>query len=117
MNLQDRFLKKIIPEPNSGCWLWDGASSGGYGRIGIGSRSDGTRKSVLATKVSFELHKGTLPNGLQVLHICDTPSCVNPDHLYAGTRSQNMQDAWDRGRQPPINVNLKSRDANGRFCL
>ena len=100
-SLEERFWDKVIPEPNSGCWLWLGALSGGYGRIGIGSRTDGTRKSELATRVAWELFKGPVAPHLGALHKCDNKSCVNPDHLYIGTHSQNMQDAYDRGQKKP----------------
>jgi hypothetical protein len=100
--IAERFWALSIPEPNSGCWLWMGSvNSCGYGHFGLGSRTDKTRRIVTASRFAFELTYGPVPDGLQVLHHCDVPCCVNPEHLYAGTRSQNMQDAYDRGRQPP----------------
>ena len=102
-SLEERFWDKVIPEPNSGCWLWTGALSGGYGRIGVGSRTDGTRKSDLATRVSWRLFRGEVPSHLDALHKCDNKCCVNPDHLYIGTHSQNMRDAYQRGQKKPAN--------------
>lgn len=89
----ERFIDKFIPEPNSGCWLWTAYTlPKGYGRIKV----DG--KAVLAHRVSHELHVGPIPEGLHVLHRCDTPSCVNPDHLFLGTPQDNMTDKMQKGR-------------------
>lgn len=82
--LPDRFWNKVMPEPNSGCWLWDGCTTVGYGRIYM----DG--KLALAHRVSYEAHKGPIPDGLQVDHLCRVKSCVNPDHLEAVTAKENM---------------------------
>lgn len=71
------------------CWIWLGTTRRGYGRCGV---------NIQAHRYSYELHKGTIPDGLKVLHTCDTPSCVNPDHLYVGTNKDNSQDAVRRGR-------------------
>lgn len=97
----ERFEEKYIPEPMTGCWLWLGAVSGGYGSILVGSRRDGSRRHLRATRVSLELAGRPVPHGLHALHHCDNTYCVNPDHLYAGTPSQNMKDAWDRHRKVP----------------
>lgn len=99
---EQRFWEKVFPEPNSGCWLWGGALSGGYGRIGIGSRSDGSRVSLLATRFMLERICGQPGGDKHVLHKCDTKACVNPDHLYWGTHSQNMLDAYARGQKKPV---------------
>src|SRR5574340_590014 len=78
-SLLERFFDKVSPEALTGCWLWTGAVKElGYGVIGLGTREQGTSK---AHRVSWELHNGPIPSGLNVLHSCDTPSCVNPDHL------------------------------------
>lgn len=93
--LRERFYAKVSPEPNSGCWLWTGATKElGYGVIGLGRREDGTAK---AHRVSYELHKGPT-GGLCVLHECDNPACVNPDHLRLGTLKDNARDCVSRGR-------------------
>lgn len=96
---EERFWEKVFPEPMSGCWLWDGhVNSRGYGLLPIGSRSDGSRSKVLAHRFSYVLHKGGIPDGLGVLHRCDNPYCVNPDHLFVGNQIVNMQDCKAKGR-------------------
>ena len=90
--IADRFKMRVEKQSN-GCWLWTGnMSKGGYGVIVI----DG--KPVRAHRLSYTLHRGEIPEGLFICHHCDNPSCVNPDHLYAGTHQQNMDDRTRRGR-------------------
>ena len=86
---------RCIPEPNSGCWLWlMGTLRGGYGQF----YDREYRKYRIAHRVSYEVHKGPIPNGLDILHSCDTPSCINPDHLRVGTHQENMNDSKRKGR-------------------
>jgi hypothetical protein len=92
-----------MPEPNTGCWLWTGASSAkGYGLMVVGSRSDGSRRTVHVHRAVFEERHGRLPKSVQVCHKCDTPPCGNIDHLFAGTNEENAADreAKGRGKQP-----------------
>lgn len=66
--------------------------------------SIGPRRSGMvfaAHRISWEIHRGNIPKGMYVLHKCDVPGCVNPDHLYLGTQSENMRDAYHRGRKVP----------------
>jgi hypothetical protein len=88
-----RFMRFVSKEPTSGCWLWTGSvSPKGYG--GFGGGTYGKR----AHRVSWRLFRGTIPDGFDVCHKCDTPPCVNPDHLFVGTRSDNMYDCSRKGR-------------------
>lgn len=100
-SLWDRFHDKFVPDPNSGCWLWTGAAKElGYGVIGLGHREDGTAK---AHRVAYQLYKGDIPQGMNVLHSCDLPCCVNPAHLRLGTLSDNSRDCVSRGRHKTPN--------------
>lgn len=98
----EAFAERVAPEPNSGCHLWTGASDkNGYGMImvpGTGGASGHVMKHVRAHRVAWERSRGPIPEGLGVLHHCDTPACVNPAHLYLGTQRSNMRDASVRGR-------------------
>lgn len=82
----------------SGCWEWIGSKRCGYGRMIIGSRKDGTRRSASAHRVSYELTYGEIPDGMEVCHKCDNPCCVNPNHLFLGTRQDNIDDRERKGR-------------------
>jgi hypothetical protein len=84
MGLRERFEDKYIPEPNSGCWLWTAAQLNGYGVIKVGGRFRG------AHRVGYELHKGPVPAGLVLDHLCRVPFCVNPDHLEPVTIGENI---------------------------
>ena len=95
MDAEFPYWHMVSPEPNSGCWLWDGPVNWcGYGRVTIAPR-----KRVRAHRLSYEWHKGPIPAGMILLHKCDIPSCVNPDHLRPGTQAENMKDMWQKGRQ------------------
>lgn len=99
--LQERFEKYVMPEPNSGCWLWMGKvdSVTGYGYI----HADG--KSSFAHRISYRLHKGKIKKGMQVCHTCDVRCCVNPHHLWLGTASQNAIDMIVKGRATRAKIN------------
>lgn len=80
----------------SGCWIWQGSTfTDGYGKC---PRYGKTRR---AHRVFYEELVGPIPDGLQVLHKCDTPLCVNPEHLWAGTCLENHQDMDRKGRRAP----------------
>lgn len=86
-----------IPEPNSGCWLWNkDAYSTGYGRFY--DRELKGRQQLLAHRVSYEANIGPLSRRDCICHKCDNPICVNPDHLFKGTHADNMRDCSAKGR-------------------
>lgn len=83
--LADKFWPRV--RKTDGCWLWAGARiAKGYGTFGHHNRT------LYAHRVSWEVHHGPIPAGLWVLHHCDTPACVRPDHLFLGTAQDNSDD-------------------------
>lgn len=81
-----RFWSRV--KKTATCWLWTGRrDKDGYGTSGIGR----------ANRVAWEYTHGPVPEGLSILHSCDNPPCVRPDHLYAGTPAKNMEDRAQRG--------------------
>jgi hypothetical protein len=75
------------------CWEWTNCVQGnGYGRINV------SRKSTYVHRLAYTLAKGAIPDGKDICHRCDNRRCCNPDHLFAGSRLDNMQDAKQKGR-------------------
>lgn len=95
-NPDERFIRYTMPEPNTGCWLWCGSLTGAFNYGVFYSQKKGR---MLAHRYSYELHKGSIPDGLCIMHMCDNPICVNPDHLKPGTRSENSIDKVNKNRQ------------------
>jgi len=96
--MEERFWSKV--NKTEGCWLWTASvNMNGYGKFGIGGKRGGWKS---AHRVSYELVKGDIPNGLLLRHTCDNPPCVNPDHLIPGTCKENTQDMMVRGRNKYI---------------
>lgn len=77
---------------DSGCWEWTGGKVKGYGRLGF----EGSE--LRAHRLSWAIHKGRVPTGVSVLHVCDNPPCVNPEHLFLGTQTDNVADREAKGR-------------------
>lgn len=93
MSEVERFESKFEPVTESGCWIWVGACTGnGYGSFWM---SPGYQA---AHRVSFEMYNRALEGKEMVLHKCDTPLCVNPDHLFVGTHADNMADRQAKKR-------------------
>jgi hypothetical protein len=90
--IEGRFDAKV--NRTETCWLWTAQRVGtmGYGRIWLNGRG------VAAHRYSYERFVGPIPAGMQVLHKCDNPVCVRPDHLFLGTQLENMQDKIRKGR-------------------
>lgn len=95
---EERIKRLSAPDPVSGCWRWSGTTRGGYGRLMIGSRINQTRKSVSAHRLSYETFVGAVPAGMEVCHKCDNRRCVNPQHLFVGSRQANIDDRENKGR-------------------
>jgi len=91
--LAERFWSKV-EKTGDGCWLWTAyKTSEGYGAFRVGGVIE------KAHRVAFVLGGGVLATGQVVMHICDRPSCCNPDHLRAGTIQENNLDRDQKGRQ------------------
>jgi hypothetical protein len=100
-------IRESVKILDSGCWIWQRDKDGrGYGRIMVG----GIRHK--AHRLSFESFKGPIAHGMHICHTCDIPSCVNPDHLFAGTAKDNVQDCKQKGR-----LNRAKGERNGRAKL
>jgi DNA-binding XRE family transcriptional regulator len=95
VDTKDRFFSKV--DMSSGCWIWQGAiNEGGYGIFWDNN------KPIRAHRWSFKFFNGELNDDICVLHNCpegDNPLCVNPHHLFLGTRADNIQDMVSKGRQ------------------
>lgn len=87
------FFAKVRHDPATGCHLWTAyIGSWGYGRFAVG------RRPQKAHRLAYEIAHGQIPAGLCVRHTCDTPACVNPEHLVLGTMADNVADRVERGR-------------------
>jgi hypothetical protein len=93
--LKERLLQATTIDEN-GCWICciGLGVNDPYGRV----RINGTRISVANHRASWMVYKGSIPKGLCVLHTCDTPSCINPNHLFLGSRADNAADMVAKGR-------------------
>lgn len=105
ITIEDKLRSYSKVDETTGCWIWKkGKNNKGYGTVAIG----GDQKAY-AHRVSYEIFKGKLPDGLEACHKCDTPACINPDHLFPGTHKDNMEDSAKKGRakQPPIKFGVR----------
>lgn len=92
--IEERFAEKYEVDPATNCWIWTGSLvRGGYGML-----KRYQQDAILAHRFSFQLHNGPIPDGMIVRHLCNMPSCVNPNHLQLGTHEENMRDLNRSGR-------------------
>jgi len=106
-----RFWEKV-DRTQAPCWHWCGARRGslGYGAITLGSRRDGTRVVEATHRVAWMLTYGPLHPSAKVLHECDNPLCVRPDHLFLGTDGDNVRDCVAKGRHRSGTTKLSDHD-------
>jgi len=103
MTLSERLEAKSVPVPECGCIIWvGGCSYYGYGEMNY------NHKICNVHRLSWEIHKGKIPDGVHVLHKCDVPPCINSDHLYLGTAKDNANDRErrNRGNHVPLKGSL-----------
>lgn len=118
-----RFNSKWILN-ESGCWIWTATKlPRGYGIIKIPK----SRKYEYAHRLSYRIHKGEIAEGAYILHRCDNPSCVNPEHLFLGDAKANAIDMKSKNRHlcgekntesvlvEPDVVKIKAMLATGKF--
>lgn len=110
--LGERFSRYVEPEPNTGCHLWAGAvNAHGYGRLTVG------KTQLLAHRIAWVLRFGDIPDGLGVLHRCDLPACVNPDHLFLGSQLDNARDMAKKRRGRKGSLPYGVYRAGARFSV
>jgi len=97
-SLEKRFWANVLTTDNNNCWEWQGAlNTEIYGiRYGVIGHN---YKRKYAHRISYELNNGEIPKGMCVLHKCDNTLCVNPNHLFLGTTTDNGEDRDRKGRQ------------------
>lgn len=81
----------------SGCLIWIRHVN----EHGYGTTCWNGERNLLAHRVAYLIRHGSIPDGLNILHRCDTPACVNADHLFAGTQADNVRDMFAKGRGRP----------------
>jgi hypothetical protein len=107
-----RFLGKIRWTESWCPWLWIGnRDKRGYGHLCVRHSVTGEWVTGQAHRIAYQLYVGPIPEGMDVLHSCDNPNCVWPSHLHLGTKSDNLQEAYDRGLKTAVG------EANGQAKL
>lgn len=91
--VNDRFWEKVAVGEKDDCWEWKASCRHGYGQFGVRAGY-----IEIAHRYSWIIANGPIPDGLCALHKCDNPKCVNPNHLFLGTRADNTMDMCEKGR-------------------
>lgn len=95
--ISEKFWSKV--SKTNECWVWTGAiNDNGYGYLAFKN----PRRNILAHRISWEIHHGSIRGGLRILHRCDNPPCVRPEHLFKGTDLDNVRDCISKGRRPKM---------------
>lgn len=95
---EKRFLARVGNPGQTGCREWQGSKNPTFGH-GQWRNEDGEIE--LTHRAAWRMFVGEIPAGMNVLHTCDNPSCVNIKHLFLGTQADNMKDMWAKGRARP----------------
>lgn len=93
-----RFILRLPANRTGGCWEWQG-NIGAYGYGLFSAYKDGRHYTARAHRFSYEAFVGVIPDNMVVMHTCDNPACVRPDHLQVGTNRENSEDMVQKGRQ------------------
>lgn len=97
------FWENVEVAEGNKCWIWRGSMEPtGYGKIGFGGVD--SKREFKAHRVSYEMRYGPIKDGMVICHTCDNPSCVNPNHLFEGTHTDNMRDMGRKGRVNPNSI-------------
>ncbi len=113
---KDKFSSRYSVNDH-GCWIWNGKYTAHrrYGAFFLNGRLEQSHRA------SWMMFKGEIPKGVCVLHQCDVPSCVNPDHLFLGTSKDNTQDMMKKGRHngnykltPSQAIEIRNSDEDSR---
>ena len=101
-----RIWSRVGEAGPASCWRWLGHYRGGYGRFSV------TRRwHVEAHRAVYALVHGSAPAGMDIMHLCDNKFCVNPEHLRAGSRSENLLHDYDRGARRGFEAGPKHPNA------
>jgi hypothetical protein len=92
MTVEERFMSKVIINKITNCWIWNSTLRDGYGRFKV------DKKMLTASRFSFEYFKEKILDANVIMHLCDNPSCVNPEHLMQGTHKENSVDKVNKKR-------------------
>lgn len=93
-SIKNRFYAKVLIPDENGCMIWNGAKS----KKGYGGFVGHNKKMTNVHRYSYSLYNGVIPTGMSICHTCDNPSCVAPNHLFAGTQKENVHDMLRKKR-------------------